>query len=161
MLTAAAAGRCLDALGSLPGVHETTAVRNGPASWTVALAVAAVAAAVTAGQWSRTGSFRSTAAVAVPGQLVVFFCAEAVVRLTNGVGAVDPDGFVGAGLQSALAVVLLLAIGMSAMTAQRCVPLRMAHPPAGHAIVLTGPRCPTPLRYEIQLIARGPPKQAV
>jgi hypothetical protein len=158
MLLAAATGRGLDASALLPGVAEAAHVRGGSSAWLVSLLAAALVGAAAAARWARTHSIRATAAVVVPGQTAVFFLAEAVVRLANGQGALDPDGLVGALLQAGLAVLLLLALTLAWIVALRCEPrpssIRLTQRDRAH-------RQPSPILGDDRsatFLARGPPR---
>jgi hypothetical protein len=157
MLAAAVAGRALDAGALLPGVHEAPLLRGGGPAWLTATAVAIVVAAGTSARWARTGSLRAAAAVVVPGQLLAFFAAEAVVRLANGRGPVDADGLAGAALQATIAVLLLVALTCAWAVGLRASPLRSAAParPAYRAALHPTPRLTAVLTTA--LLARGPP----
>jgi hypothetical protein len=160
MLAAAAGGRLLDAAALLPGVHEARVVRGGSAAWLAALLIAAAVGAAAAAQWRTTQSVRRTARVVLPGQAAAFLAAEAVVRMANGQGALDPDGLVGAGLQAVFAVVLLLALTAVWVVADRCRPLRTdgCSLPANRRP--RARRAFAPLLRTRLLLARGPPRTA-
>jgi hypothetical protein len=160
MLAAAAGGRLLDAAALLPGVHEARVIRGGSAAWLTALLIAGMVGAAAAGRWTSTRSVRLTSRVVVPGQAAAFLAAEAVVRVANGQGALDPDGLVGAGLQAAFAVVLLLVLTAVWVVADRCRPLRTDgfSPPADRRP--RARRAFAPLLRTRLLLARGPPRTA-
>ena len=158
MLAAAATGRLLDAVGALPGVHESAAVRGAGTGWLTALVAAGLVAGAAARRWSRTTSLASTAAVVVPGQLLVFLSAETALRLASGLEPVDPDGLVGAVLQASLAGVLLLALTVGAVVARGLLP-----PVAGQPRLATARSLPSPAEWSghrpaTLLDARGPPR---
>jgi hypothetical protein len=158
MLVAGASGRVLDAAGALPGVAEAAAVRGGNAAWLTCLVGAACVAVPVARRWALTGSLRATAVVVVPGQMAVFFCAEAVTRLANGRGPLDPDAFVGASLQAALALVLLLGLAVAWLVVLRCRALLPPVPlPDSDRALRLPPRVLDTQRV-LQVVARGPPR---
>ncbi|MCW2572176.1 MAG: hypothetical protein JWO88_2234 [Frankiales bacterium] len=158
MLLAAAAGRALDASALLPGVAEAAKVRGAGSAWLVALVAAGSVGAAAAARWSGTHSIKATATVVLPGQTAVFFAAEAVVRLANGEGPLDPDGLVGALLQAGVAVLLLLALTLAWFVALRC-----ASPPTPTAPI-TRDRAhlqASPFlgnERSVSFLARGPPR---
>lgn len=158
MLLAAAGGRALDASALLPGVAEAAQVRGAGSAWLVALVAAATVGAAAAARWSRTHSTKATAAVVIPGQTAVFFLAEAVVRLANGEGPLDPDGLVGALLQAGVAVLLLLALTLAWFVALRCAaPPAPAAPIQRHRAHLH--RSPfLGDERSVSFLARGPPR---
>src|SRR4051794_31802271 len=90
MLAAAVGGRLLDAGSHLPGVEETQALRGGLTAWAMALLVSALVGVAAAKRWRQTQRLAATARVVVPGQAFAFLAAEAMVRLANGQGALDP-----------------------------------------------------------------------
>jgi len=157
MLAAAATGRLLDAGGLLPGVHEAPVLRAAGSGWLTALLSAALLATVAARRWHRTRSLGATAAVVLPGQLVVFLSAEAVVRLVSGSRPLDPDGIVGALLQGGLAIVFLFALTVAGAVALAVSPLVLSAP---HHTGLRSRRGPSPYRGRLRpalVDARGPP----
>jgi hypothetical protein len=158
MLAAGASGRVLDAAGALPGVAEAAAVAGGDAAWLTCLIGGALVTVPVARQWALTRSLRATAIVAVPAQMAVFFCAEAVTRLADGRGPLDPDAFVGASLQAALALVLLLGLAVAWLVVLRChallPPMRL---PDGDRALGHPPRVPDTQRV-VRVVARGPPR---
>jgi hypothetical protein len=160
MVAAAVAGRLLDAAGLLPGVHETGSVRGGASAWLVALLMAAVLGVAAAARWSATRSLRAIAWLVVPGQLGVFFAAEAVVRLASAQGPLDPDGIVGALLQAGIALVLLLALTAAWVVAGRCTPLGLGPPQLPNGRVRCGGHAFLPTSRPLVLQARGPPRTA-
>ena len=160
MLSASAAGRFLDAGSLLPGVHETSTVRGGSAGWLTAIAAGLLVAAGASTRWSRRASLRSVAAVVVPGQLATFFAAEAVVRMANGLGPVDADGLVGASLQAALALLLLLAMTAAWVVALRAAALQLPAPLGPFPPCLRRTTSFWPSTPAAMLLARGPPTGA-
>jgi hypothetical protein len=160
MLAAAAGGRLLDAAALLPGVHEARVVRGGSAAWLTALLIAAAVGASAAARWRATQSVGRASRVVLPGQVAAFLAAEAVVRVANGQGALDPDGLVGAGLQAAFAVVLLLALTAVWVVVDRCRPLHTNGTALPAERRLRARRTPVPLLRTRLLPARGPPMTA-
>ncbi|MDX6197789.1 MAG: hypothetical protein QOJ79_940 [Actinomycetota bacterium] len=160
MLAAAVAGRLLDAGALLPGITETAKVRTGGAAWLTCLVAAACLGAASSARWTGTGSIRATARLVVPGQLLSFFAAEAVVRISSGLGPVDPDGIVGALLQAGLAMVLLLVLTVAWVVLVTAAPLQVVAPRPSPVPPLT----PTTRRVGslsgLSLLARGPPMVA-
>ncbi|GAC1610384.1 MAG: hypothetical protein NVS3B26_16860 [Mycobacteriales bacterium] len=157
MLAAAAAGRLLDALGLLPGVHEAADVRGAATGWLTAVLAACLVGTAAARQWSRTTSLPGTAAVVVPGQVLVFVGAETSSRLASGLGPVDPDGLAGAALQAALALGLLLAVTSCAAVALRVLPPVVLAPPPAAARSLPRPARLAVRRFATLVDPRGPP----
>lgn len=156
MLASAAAGRLLDAGALLPGVRESAFVRGGRFGWLTALVVAAAVAGFASRRWSRTGSLQSVATIVGPGQLATFFAAEAVARVTNGMGPLDADGILGAGLQAALALLLLLTM-TAAWIVVRTAPLELTAPQATSYDKCPGTPGIRPVSLVALLLARGPP----
>ena len=158
MLTAAMTGRFLDAAALLPGVAEAAPLRSGSSAWVASLVAAAVVGVAAAARWSRTSNLRAVAVIVVPGQMAVFFLAEAFVRVANGQGAVDPDGAVGALLQAGLAVLLLLALTLAWIVALKCRVPRPQAPPARRHLVRPH-HAPFPdTDGTLSSLARGPPR---
>ncbi|MDT7537283.1 MAG: hypothetical protein QOI82_868 [Actinomycetota bacterium] len=160
MLAAAVGGRLLDAAAVLPGVDETAALRGGTVAWVMALLVAAVVGVSAAKRWQRTQRLAAVTYVVVPGQVFAFLAAEAVVRLANGQGPLDPDGFVGAGLQAAFGLVLLLALTALWVVAEQCRPRHAVVPMRPAANQLQIRRTCVPAMRVLLLEARGPPMTA-
>lgn len=160
MLAAALTGRGLDASSLLPGVHEAASVRGGTAAWLTATAWSLLIAAVASRCWCRTASLRAAAAVVVPGQVTAFLAAEAVVRMASGRGPIDGDGLLGAGLQAALAMVLLLALTCAWVVAVRTAPLRVLVPSPPAARPSRPAPGVRPSLLTLVLLARGPPLAA-
>jgi hypothetical protein len=160
MLAAALAGRALDAGAWLPGVHEASVVRGGGWAWLTAVACALGIGAAAAMRWRRTGSLAAVAVVVVPTQLAAFLAAEAVARIATGLGPLDADGLVGAGLQAAVAVLLLLALTCAWTAGLRATPLEAgALQPASHRPMPQATSTPASTPAST-LFARGPPLAA-
>ncbi|MCU1591453.1 MAG: hypothetical protein JWP11_2709 [Frankiales bacterium] len=160
MLAAAATGRFLDAAALLPGVAEAAKVRGGGTAWLTCLVSAACIGAAASARWTATRSIRSTARLVVPGQVVGFFAAEAAVRVSNGLGPIDPDGIAGALLQAGLAMVLLLAVTAAWAVALRAAPLSVGVPdPPGDLRPTSPTTCPSSFAG-LSVLARGPPRAA-
>jgi hypothetical protein len=121
---------------------------------------ALVVSAAAAKRLSRTGCLRRTAYVVVAGQVLTFLAAEGAGRVANGLGPVDPDGLVGAGLQAAVAVALLVVVTSAWAVAVRTAPLQFPLPPAAEQNSLARTTNVLPSGAVASWVARGPPAGA-
>jgi hypothetical protein len=160
MLAAAAVGRLLDHTGLLPGVQEAAAVRGAGLGWCTALLAAALVGAAAASRWHRTRGIVATSWVVLPGQLAVFLCAEAAVRLARGQSPFDPDGLVGALLQAGVALLLLLALSSAAWLLVHCTRSYATAAPIAAADVLATRSDRPAGRCVLLPRTRGPPVTA-